>query len=695
MTVPVASSPVGLEQRPFPVLRPPVNAGLFLLLTIALVGTAIFRSAIATRQDDFTIDEPYHITAGVSYIQHGDFRLNPEHPPLVKLWVGSLLSITGFRLSPLRQFHDKPDERRFTAENVFLRNSPDSVQRRARSAMWMLNGLLLLALALALRRSFGPAVALGAVLFLAIDPTVAAHLPVVMTDLPVALLSATAVVLATRAFRSWLWPDLTLSSAALGLALGAKHSAPIFLIFLGLAGAVLAFLVPISGSADTRSLRVLKLLCVLVGAVVILWSLYLFHFNESSTQAEAFNRPLALKIMDVSSPAYRMVLKLMAATHVVPRAYIWGFADTVHAGMEGRAFSQLAFGRLYYAKAPWYFFPGVIAAKLPVGLTVLAFVGIFLLLTRRLPAEWNVPAALLIAAFLCFVWVLRSGATYAGVRHAMPVVPFLAILAGMALHASLSTTSAKILRLTVALAFLAAAASALPVSRPWEYFNEIVGRRTAYLYFDDEDVDMSQRGKELAAYYHREVESTGAVPYISYNMPSEERKARNLDWLGRDLVRDEGRMSSGVFSGTIMTSGRSISKRLWWDLPALREATPVARFGNLLVFRGTFDVRGRLARHLYSLGISKTYAERPDLEAAERLLGESAAADPSAFFVYIELGNVRLKRGSRNAALQAYKTALQQAPNDPLVRRSIQNQIELVSTQPSEQLPPLRNPALE
>ena len=69
--------------------------------------------------------------------------------------------------------------------------------------MWSLNGLLLIALALALRRSFGPVVALGAMLFLAIDPTVAAHLPVVMTDLPVALLCATAVVLATHAFRSW------------------------------------------------------------------------------------------------------------------------------------------------------------------------------------------------------------------------------------------------------------------------------------------------------------------------------------------------------------------------------------------------------------------------------------------------------------------------------------------------------------
>jgi hypothetical protein len=67
--------------------------------------------------------------------------------------------------------------------------------------MWALNGLLLVALAFAVRRTFSPGVALGTLLFLAIDPAVAAHLPVVMTDLPVSLLSATAVVLAVRAFQ--------------------------------------------------------------------------------------------------------------------------------------------------------------------------------------------------------------------------------------------------------------------------------------------------------------------------------------------------------------------------------------------------------------------------------------------------------------------------------------------------------------
>jgi tetratricopeptide (TPR) repeat protein len=673
-----------------------ISTQLFLLVLTVIVAAAIVRSAIATRLDALTLDEPYHITAGASYVERGDFRINPEHPPLVKLWVGSVLAATGFRLSPLRVFRDKPDERAFTQDNVFLQNDGDSVQRRSRRAMLALNGLLLVLLALALHRCFGPGVALGTMLALAIDPTVAAHLPVVMTDLPVALLSATAVVLATRAFRWWHWRDLAWCSAALGSALAAKHTAPVFAIFLGAAGCALALFAKTTGPQDSRLRRLGKIACLLLGAFAILWACYGFRFAESSEAKEVFNRPLAAKIADVNSRGYRFVLTQMAATHIVPRAYIWGFADTVRAGLEGRAFQQLAFGNLYSSKAPRYFFPGVIATKLPIGLSFLAALGIVLFLCRRLPREWNLPATLLIAAMLSFFLVLSSGATYAGVRHALPTVPFLAIFAGMASQTALAA-SGKAPKVVVALAFLAAAVSALPMMRPWEYYNEIVGgARNASRYFDDEGIDMSQRSKELTAYYYESVRPTGEVPYVSYNMLLQERQARGVDWLGRDLLRDEERMKSGVFSGVIMTSARSISKHLWWDLPALRAATPVAQFGNLLVFRGTFDVRGRLARHLYSLGIQKEYsAEKPDLDAAERLLGESAEADPSPFFVHLELGNIYVKRGSREDAIRAYNSALKYAPPDAVMRLAIQEQIRRVSGEALERILPLRNPALE
>src|SRR5580658_2160099 len=139
---------------------------MFVVALLLLVAGAVVRSAIATRFDGFTIDEAYHIAAGVSYVRYGDFRINPEHPPLVKLWVGSVIAATGFELESLRQFSDKPDERAFTQSAVFLKNDPDSVQRWARAAMFVLNGLLLISLAFALQRVFDARVALGALLLL-------------------------------------------------------------------------------------------------------------------------------------------------------------------------------------------------------------------------------------------------------------------------------------------------------------------------------------------------------------------------------------------------------------------------------------------------------------------------------------------------------------------------------------------------
>ena len=231
---------------------------LFLWLVILLIALGIVRSAIATRLDGFTIDEAYHIAAGVSYVRFSDFRINPEHPPLVKLWVGSVISLTGFKMAPLRQFSDKPDERGFTETLVFQTNDADSVQRRARTAMYMLNGLLLGCVAFALRRAFNSSVALATLLFLIIDPTVAAHWPVVMTDLPVALLSASAIVWATIAFQDWAWHDVALCSLFLGLALITKHSAPVVLLIVTATGVCLAVLRPTTQLREGCRAKVVK-----------------------------------------------------------------------------------------------------------------------------------------------------------------------------------------------------------------------------------------------------------------------------------------------------------------------------------------------------------------------------------------------------------------------------------------------------
>jgi tetratricopeptide (TPR) repeat protein len=666
----------------------------FLGLVLLLVVLGIVRSAIATRLDGFTLDEAYHIAAGVSYVKYGDFRINPEHPPLVKLWVGSIIAATGFQLEPLRRFSDKPDERAFTQSAVFLKNNPDSVQRRARVAMFVLNALLLISLALALERVFNAAVALGALLFLIIDPTVAAHWPVVMTDLPVALLLATATVLATRAFRDWLWKDLAACSLFLGLALAAKHSAPVVLLSVVLIGIWVAFSRPIQQGGDSRSHRLLKIGAVLVAVTSILWGFYFFRYPETRTGKELFNRPLADKIGDVNTPFYHSVLAGMAASHVVPRAYLWGFADTVHAGMEGRPFPHLIFGRFYLRKGPMYFFPAMIALKLPIALSALSILGLIFFFLRRLPAEWNFPAGVVLATSILFLLVLANGAVYAGIRHALPVLVLLSIFAGLFVERAVISSSLSLKALTV-LAFVLACASALPTLRPWEYFNEFVGGpRNAYKYFDDEGVDLGQRSKELVAYY-RQFLKPRELAYVIYGTTDEELKGRDVEFLGRDFERDRNRLSQPEWSGTMFGVPVSPFRSPYWDLTALRDATPKARFGNLVVYQGTFRLPGLAAATLYYYGRDKLYADKPDAAAAEKMFQQSADLDPKAFFVHIELANLLLKRGAREEALLAYTNALKYSPEDRLIRRPIEEQIARIERNPLGEIPPIRNPGLE
>jgi tetratricopeptide (TPR) repeat protein len=114
-----------------------------------------------------------------------------------------------------------------------------------------------------------------------------------------------------------------------------------------------------------------------------------------------------------------------------------------------------------------------------------------------------------------------------------------------------------------------------------------------------------------------------------------------------------------------------------------------------MVFQGICACGPVLASGLYFDAISLIYTEKPDLEAAERLLRQSVSLDPSAFFVSIELGDVWVKRGSREDALHAYADALQHAPDDLQLRRSIEEQIKSVSSVPLDQVRQLRDPFLE
>ena len=669
----------------------------FLLIVVLLALAAILRSSLATKLDGFTMDEPWHITAGVSYARRGDFRLNPEHPPFVKLWVGSYIAATGFHLSEFRPFADKPDERDFVEQDVYLNNDSNSVQRHARQAMFALNGLLLLVLSLAVWRIFGAIVALGTLLFLVIDPTVAAHLPVVMTDLPVALLASSAILFGIRAFRHWEWTDVFATTTCLGLALATKHSAPIFFFIVIGMGVFAVLRGRKAGSESDWAVgvsRLRKIAVIGIGAVVILWAAYLFRFAESTSGHEVFNRPLADKIADVRSPLYRLPLKLLAASHALPRAYIWGFADTIGAGLQGHLAPVWAFGKGYWGNGPKYFFPAVIVLKLPIGLSLLALIGLGLYVLRKVPAEWRRGLGSIAAALILYLLVLATGSTYGGIRHALPAIVLLAVIAGVGMHVSLLSGS-KSFRYASVIFLIAAAISAVPIMRPWEYYNAFAGGpANAYLYFNDEGVDLGQRGKELASYYQRVIRPSNEEVRTIVLLPPAAVKALGMEHT--EPRPDQQAMQDGSISGFVVISSRYLSKQPFWDNSVLRDSEPIARFGNAFVYHGTRKSPAIIAPGLFFGSLGAIYSPNPDLESAEQMLKASIALDPSPFFVHLQLGNVYLRRGMRNEAEAAYFEASRRAAEVPEQQRLLNDQLaRLRSGVPMDKISDLRNPAME
>src|SRR4051794_31173671 len=67
-----------------PSAAPPPRALAFGLAAASIVAFVVFPLA-NIRATSPTTDETTHLGAGYSYLASHDFRLNPEHPPLLKM----------------------------------------------------------------------------------------------------------------------------------------------------------------------------------------------------------------------------------------------------------------------------------------------------------------------------------------------------------------------------------------------------------------------------------------------------------------------------------------------------------------------------------------------------------------------------------------------------------------------------------
>lgn len=667
-----------------------------------LVLVTIGRSMIGTGLDGFTLDEPYHLLAGVAYAESGSYHLNPEHPPLVKRVAGEALAPL-VDLPPVPRLRNKLQERNLAERLVFLAHDGYRLQERARGAMFLFHGAwLFVLLAMAWQVfGFGWSVVVGA--WLSLDPTIAAHLPLAMTDLSLALGLGLTALVAARAdtSRSWLWTAAL--GITFGLALATKHSALPGLLALGLFWllATATRRDPAGAGPRARALRVAgRFLVVIFLAQGVLWSQYGFRFHAADDGTDPFHRPIDAKIEEIASEPHRRILRLADRLHLVPRAYLWGLADTIRAGIEGRGQTRhLLFGRSYEGPPPWYFWLGILAAKIPLGLWILTLCGAAALLARPPPPGSPQRAALLALGALAaahYLALATSRATYGGIRHALPLTLVLAFLAGgiVQLRRSRWPKGAVLLP---ALLLLVTLATTLGEPRVWEYHNELAGgTRNAARLFDNEGVHLGQRLPEVAWAWHETLGAPDAPIYVLKPVVEEEARSLGLPVVP-PVTSLYDRNVRGVYDGFFLLRAGWRRNGGIGDPEALAELEEVARLGNVVLLAGSVESpQIRASGLLTFVGEYLNRTRSPDWKALSERLEEILVVRPGSTASWILLGNSRVALRDRAGARTAFRAALESLHATDSYRSRLSRHLDAVeSDRPLGELPFLPIPSAE
>ena len=388
--------------------------------TLLTVTSGIQRSA--------TVDEPMHLVAGYAALTAGDFRLDPSHPPLVRMWAA--LPLLAFdRSTTASEAIDRGAPRTWLsssgpsdAARRFLYSRPDA-DRWVNTSRFMivLLGLALGALVFSWAYEWlGFRVATLALTCFLLSPQILAHATLVTTDLGATLFIFAAAYLLWRVCRRPTWGNAAGLSAAVAAAVLTKFSGivlgPIVIGMLGLAAWRRAEM-SVARAAEIAAL-------VALVTVAAIWAAYGFRYAPSASPAWVF---------DVSSDA---------ASHAsLPLAWLAGWIDAHH--LLPNAFTQgllsCAIGSVQRAylfgqvsdHGWWYYFPIAFLVKTPLPLIALLLVGLGVcVVDRRRLGGWDEAFVIGPAAF--YLGCAMASGINIGVRHILPIYPFVFLVASVA-----------------------------------------------------------------------------------------------------------------------------------------------------------------------------------------------------------------------------------------------------------------------
>jgi hypothetical protein len=391
------------------------------------------QAALSSRQQSPSWDEGNHIYAGYMNWMRGEYFMNPEHPPLVKLVATLPLVPLDLKVAPRRGRGFK-SESWFGGRELLFRNGPanggkytaDTLLFRVHMAAMVFGLTLAVLLFAAGKEMFGAGAGLIAMALYVFDPSVLAHAPYVTTDTGAACGFFASVYAFYRFARRMTWARALVCGLATGLALVAKHSAialaPI-LVLLALAEIGLRWRTE-RKRPGREAVRLLAGLGVTAAvALFVLWGVY--GFRWSMTPAGVSIASLTQQTRELS-PAMRNFILFSDHYHLLPRSYLFGLADVQAVGDDWPTY---IFGQIY-RHGQWFFFPVVFSAKWTLGTLALIALSVYACASAKLRLSREALFLAIPAAF--YMAVAMASPLNMGIRHVLPVVPFVFCLVGAA-----------------------------------------------------------------------------------------------------------------------------------------------------------------------------------------------------------------------------------------------------------------------
>jgi hypothetical protein len=454
----------------------------------AAVVVAVVRCALTVGVFNHTTDELAHIAGAVGLYESGRNLYMVEHPTLQRLVVGAVLRVAGVRYEPARELEEVQarNDANVAGEEIVFRGAVPywRVLAIARLANLVFLPALLVYTFLLGRSLVNPPAGMLAVVFLSFDPNVLGHAALVTTDVPAAAGFVAASYYALRFVGRPNWRRATVAGMTLGLAMSCKFTC----VLLGPAVLILIVIRAMHKRRFRRAIPKIRYLVAIPAiAFLTLWATYLFNVGRLEDQhlfesQKSWQRiPQWVKEMPLPMPSMPLGFMFMAAI-----------------GKQG--FPSYLNGQVTPG-GRWYYFLEAMALKMPAGFVPAFVLALFVFVVSKRRRPWVAlalvlcPSALLLSAMF--------GKLQIGIRHVLPVLPFLYLFVAMNLHRGWRATA------LVGLMLLALIETARVHPDYIAFFN-VLARGDGSRYLADSNLDWGQDVARLADY----LKSTGRTDYV-------------------------------------------------------------------------------------------------------------------------------------------------------------------------------------